>query len=137
MPSTVLLSEERNWRKAPTLSVDIYSEDEHMRKIEQHLRLRQVAAAADHQLRNSVMANAMEPLETMEMAAGLFSGNDRHSRYEHELQRMGVPVVNGIGPDGPAPPKERLVHLDLKGAPPKVRERKRGHCRRIYLTRFL
>lgn len=45
---------------------------------------------------------------------------ERQSQYEHDLQRMGVPVIAGLGPTGPRPPKNRLVHLDLKGAPPKV-----------------
>lgn len=50
----------------------------------------------------------------------ILSSAERQSQYEHELQRMGVPIMAGIGPGGPHPPNERLVHLDLKGAPPKV-----------------
>lgn len=42
--------------------------------------------------------------------------------YKHQLLQMGVKQATGIGPDGYPPPKERLVHLDLKGAPPKVIE---------------
>lgn len=50
----------------------------------------------------------------------ILSSAERQSQYEHELQRMGVPIMAGIGPGGPHPPNERLVHLDLKGAPPKL-----------------
>ncbi|KAH8343665.1 hypothetical protein KR059_003336 [Drosophila kikkawai] len=50
----------------------------------------------------------------------MLSSAERQTQYEHELQRMGVPVVAGIGPDGPRAPAERLVHIDLKGAPPKI-----------------
>ncbi|GAB0099233.1 Beta-N-acetylhexosaminidase [Sergentomyia squamirostris] len=51
---------------------------------------------------------------------------DRQMHYDHELHRMGVPAMKGIGPDmGVIPPKQRLVHLDLKGAPPKIQYLKR------------
>lgn len=50
----------------------------------------------------------------------ILSSSERQSQYEHELHKMGVPVIAGIGPGGPHPPSERLVHLDLKGAAPKV-----------------
>lgn len=33
---------------------------------------------------------------------------------------QGIPIVAGLAPNGPSAPKQRLVHLDLKGAPPKV-----------------
>ncbi|KAL5274043.1 hex-4 family protein [Megaselia abdita] len=50
----------------------------------------------------------------------ILSSSERQSQYEHELHKMGVPVIAGIGPGGPQPPAERLVHLDMKGAPPKL-----------------
>lgn len=65
--------------------------------------------------------SAMEDLQSqMENDAQLLSSAEKQTQYEHDLQRMGIPNVAGIGPDGARPPNERLVHLDLKGAPPKV-----------------
>ncbi|XP_073826401.1 hexosaminidase D-like [Musca autumnalis] len=44
----------------------------------------------------------------------MLSSAERQTQYEHELQRMGIPVVAGIGPNGAKPPHEHLVHLDWK-----------------------
>lgn len=52
--------------------------------------------------------------EELRMAA------EKQNHYEHELRKMGVPIIAGIGPGGHPPPLQRLVHLDLKGAPPKL-----------------
>lgn len=50
---------------------------------------------------------------------------EKESHYEHELHRMGIPNVAGLGPGGHPPLNQRLVHFDLKGAPPKVSYLKR------------
>ncbi|XP_055387609.1 hexosaminidase D [Condylostylus longicornis] len=50
----------------------------------------------------------------------ILTSAERQGQYERELQRMGVPIIPGLGPGGPRPPHERLIHLDLKGAPPKL-----------------
>ncbi|XP_073826360.1 uncharacterized protein isoform X2 [Musca autumnalis] len=54
-----------------------------------------------------------------ENEAQMLSSAGRQTQYKHELQRMGIPVVAGIGRDGAKPRHECLVHFDLKGATPK------------------
>lgn len=50
---------------------------------------------------------------------------------------QGVPIVAGLGPNGPKAPKQRLVHLDLKGAPPKVScDVRHIRCRTISTSSF-
>ncbi|KAK5644619.1 hypothetical protein RI129_005919 [Pyrocoelia pectoralis] len=45
---------------------------------------------------------------------------EEHERSQHELEKMlGIPFVN-LDLKNPYIPKNRIVHLDLKGAPPKV-----------------
>lgn len=73
----------------------------------------------EHQQRQR-NANGMEELNAIAEDERMLTSAERQTQYEHELQRMGVPVVAGIGPNGPRAPAERLVHLDLKGAPPKL-----------------
>lgn len=67
--------------------------------------------------RNSAMEDVQSQIEN---DAQMLSSAEKQTQYEHELQRMGIPIVAGIGPESARPPTERLVHLDLKGAPPKV-----------------
>ncbi|XP_073826366.1 uncharacterized protein isoform X3 [Musca autumnalis] len=59
-----------------------------------------------------------------ENEAQMLSSAGRQTQYKHELQRMGIPVVAGIGRDGAKPRHECLVHFDLKGATPKVKEKR-------------
>lgn len=93
-------------KKGPIVGESYLFEEERLKILENQQRVRN---------------SAMDEIQNqMENEAQMLSSAERQTQYEHELQRMGVPVVAGIGPDGAKPPKERLVHLDLKGAPPKV-----------------
>lgn len=93
-------------KKGPIVGESYLFEEERLKILENQQRVRN---------------SAMDEIQNqMENEAQMLSSAERQTQYEHELQRMGVPVVAGIGPDGAKPPKDRLVHLDLKGAPPKV-----------------
>lgn len=93
-------------KKLPIVGESYLFEEERLRILENQQKSR-----------NSVM----DDLQTqMENDAQMLTSAERRTQYEHELQRMGIPIVAGIGPEGARAPNERLVHLDLKGAPPKV-----------------
>ncbi|XP_037949097.1 hexosaminidase D [Teleopsis dalmanni] len=93
-------------KKSPVVGESYLFEEERLKILENQQRVR-----------NAVMEDLNQ--NNMDYERTLTSA-ERQTQYEHELQRMGVPVIASIGPENAHPPNERLVHLDLKGAPPKL-----------------
>lgn len=92
-------------KKIPIFSANYLFEDERLKILENQQRVRNAGIGE--------IPNSMD-------YERLLTSAERQTQYEHELLRLGVPAIAGIGPSGPRAPNERLVHLDLKGAPPKV-----------------
>ncbi|KAL9890922.1 hexosaminidase D isoform 1-T1 [Glossina fuscipes fuscipes] len=92
-------------KKAPVVGESLFFEEERLRILENQQRAKN---------------SAMEDIQMIDEEARTLTSEERQIQYEHELQRMGVPVIAGIGPETGKAPKERLVHLDLKGAPAKI-----------------
>lgn len=92
-------------KKIPVFGANYLFEDERLKILENKQRVRNAGIG---EIQNSMDYDR------------LLTSAERQSQYEHELLRLGVPTIAGIGPSGPRGPNERLVHLDLKGAPPKL-----------------
>ncbi|XP_054739999.1 hexosaminidase D [Anastrepha obliqua] len=92
-------------KKIPLAGANYLFEEERLKILENQQRVRNAG---------------MEEFQSNMDYERVLTSAERQAQYEHELQRLGVPTIAGIGPDGPRAPNERLVHLDMKGAPAKL-----------------